>query len=95
MGLGAQTVERYATSCGISLDELAAVDHSYFSLDENGRTDRYGLAYEEIHMLTMAQCQINTKDIGVIKSDIEKLQEQLKEAQNKISELEKQSKALN
>lgn len=57
-GLGAQATERSALSCGITKGEIAAIEHDFWeepSMD--GRTDRYGMAYDEIHILTIPVVQ--------------------------------------
>ena len=80
-GLGAQTTERHARECGITECEIAAIEHTYFPKNpEDGRTDRYGMAYEEIHMLTMAVVQDNVKDII--------------DHENRITQLEKENQLL-
>ena len=80
-GLGAQTTEKHARECGIMESEIAAIEHTYFPKNpEDGRTDRYGMAYEEIHMLTMAVVQDNVKDII--------------DHENRITQLEKENQLL-
>lgn len=79
-GLGAQTTEKHARECGIMESEIAAIEHVYFPTSEEGRTDRYGMAYEEIHMLTMAVVQDNVKDIL--------------NHENRITQLEKENELL-
>ena len=77
IGLGAQTTEKHAYECGISNNEIAAIQHDYFDPDKNGNTDRYGINYSEIQMLTLAVTQDNVDEINALKSRIEELENQL------------------
>jgi hypothetical protein len=83
-GLGAQTTEKHARECGIKEWEIAAIEHTYFPENpEDHRTDRYGMAYEEIHMLTMAVVQDNVKKIAKLEYENELLKQRLEALENK------------
>ena len=102
-GLGAQTTENYALECGFEKNELAAIEHDYWKEPnpKDGRTDRYSMAYDEIHMLTIPVVQeheIRLDDHDVTISDHtsqilsmqsleESLQYQLTGALERIAEL--------
>lgn len=75
-GLGAQTTEVSMNELGLS-PNLAFLQHDYFGPDRNGRTDRYGIAYEEIQMLTMAVVQDHELEIRELKEKIADLESRI------------------
>ena len=75
-GLGAQTTEASMNELGLS-PNLAFLQHDYFDPDRNGRTDRYGIAYEEIQMLTMAVVQDHELEIRELKEKIADLESRI------------------
>lgn len=90
-GLGAQTTENYALECGFRKNELAAIEHDYWEEPnpKDGRTDRYSMAYDEIHMLTIPVVQNHERRLDSTDSKIENLQTLLMEALDKIAAQEK------
>lgn len=93
VGLVAQEVEQAAGKYGIAYDELDALNHDYFAITDDGRTDRYSLSYEELSVFTMRAAQealtradVLEDSIGLQDNRIESLQFQLNNALAKISE---------
>lgn len=76
-GLGAQTTEAAMNGLGFAADGLAFLQHDYFDMDANGRTDRYGISYEEVQMLTMAVVQDHELEIRQLKEKIAGLENQI------------------
>lgn len=102
-GLGAQSTEKKAIECGISVDEIGAIEHSYWDKPDsrNGRYDVYGILYNEIHMLTIPVVQdherkllsFDTRFIS-IEDQLETVKTQLAEAQETIEILQQTIKQL-
>lgn len=67
-GLGAQTAKRKLELAGYSADAFSLIQHDYLEEPSaNGLTDRYSMDYQGYNILTMAQCQINTRDLTALK----------------------------
>lgn len=70
MGLGAQSVERTLWNHGLTIKEFGSVEHADWSnsdiVTEDGRTDRYGMNYAELSVLTMAVVQSHEKRLNTI-----------------------------
>lgn len=79
-GLGAQTTEQFALECGIAPDEIAAIEHTVWDepSPRDGRTDRYGMGYDEIHMLTIPVVQEHEKRIELLEEKIKQLEQENK-----------------
>lgn len=96
LGCGAQSVENAAIACGITPTENGMIDHDYWDEpNEEGRTDRYGMAYAELAVLTVPIVQdhehrLNDHDnlISTMQLQEESLQYQLANALERIGELE-------
>lgn len=97
-GLGAQTTRRFAEECGITMHEIAAIEHGVWDepSPKDGRTDRYGMAYDEIHMLTIPIVQTHeitltehASKLVNIESQLESLKTELDEAHIEIARLKK------
>lgn len=85
-GLGAQTTEETALSCGISENEIAAIEHSYWDEpSKDGRTDRYGMIYEEIQMLTIPVVQDHENKINTLTKELEKANKRIEELEKLVS----------
>lgn len=71
-GLGAQTTEQAARECGIIDGEIAAIQHDYWDEPnpKDGRTDRYGMAYEEISMLVIPVVQEHELRLTAAENDL-------------------------
>lgn len=72
LGLGAQTTERAARDCGIPVNEFAFIQHDYWDEPnpKDGRTDRYGMAYEEISMLVVPVVQEHELRLTAAENDL-------------------------
>lgn len=65
IGLGAQTTERSAIACGIALSEIGMIEHDYWDEpSRDGRTDRYGMNYQEVAVLTVPIVQEHEKRLN-------------------------------
>lgn len=63
-GLGAQTAELRLKEHGYDPSDFAMIQHDELEVPSAaGLTDRYGLNYQEIQILTMVQTQINTREL--------------------------------
>lgn len=100
-GLGAQSMYAVAEKCGLSAKTLAAIcrdDLAEPTVD--GRTERWGIAYEELIPLTIHMTQKALEKIGNIESSVNELnretikiaflQEQIEQLYSYIRELKKQ-----
>lgn len=86
IGLGAQTTERSAASCGIMFSEIGMIEHDYWDKpSKDGRTDRYGMNYQEVAVLTVPIVQEHEKKIENLTNKIESLQNLLMAALDKIA----------
>ena len=86
IGLGAQTTERSAASCGIMFSEIGMIEHDYWGKpSKDGRTDRYGMNYQEVAVLTVPIVQEHEKKIENLTNKIESLQNLLMAALDKIA----------
>lgn len=89
-GIGAQTTERIAASHGIYDKDLAILYHEYWDEpNEDGRTDRYGVNYGELSVLTIPIVQNHERRLDSTDNKIENLQTLLMEALDKIAAQEK------
>lgn len=88
MGLGAQTVEETLLRYGLTLKDFGAVEHDAWdnsSIDfEDGRTDRYGMNYAELSVLTIPIVQSHewtiaehTEHFVTVDNRLESLQDQV------------------
>ena len=90
LGLGAQSTEKEAGFCGITEDELGFVNHEYWDkADDDGRSDGYGMNYQEISVLTVPIVQEHERRLDSIDPKIENLQTLLMQALDKIAAQEK------
>lgn len=65
IGLGAQTTERSAIACGIASSEIGMIEHDYWDEpSRDGRTDRYGMNYQEVAVLTVPIVQEHEKRLN-------------------------------
>ncbi|MCC8047303.1 MAG: tail fiber domain-containing protein [Clostridiales bacterium] len=81
-GLIAQEVEEACTEVGLDAMSFATLCHDELEVPTyDGRTERYGLAYSELHGLEIHMIQKNVNAIDELKSQIAALQEQLAELQ--------------
>lgn len=94
IGLGAQTTERSALACGITPAEIGMIEHDFWTEPlKDGRTDRYGMNYQEVVVLTVPVVQEHEKRldaheslIAAVQSKEEALQYRLAQALVRISE---------
>lgn len=79
-GLGARETEKSALECDISLNEIGAIDRYVYDEPEitDGRIDRYGMSYDEIHMLTIPFVQDHERRIILLENEIKQLKEENK-----------------
>lgn len=100
-GLGAQSMYAVAKKCGLSTKTLAAIcrdDLAEPTVD--GRTERWGIAYEELIPLTIHMTQKALEKIGNIENSVDELsretikiaflQEQIEQLYSYVRELKKQ-----
>lgn len=100
-GLGAQSMYAAAKKCGLSTKTLAAIcrdDLAEPTVD--GRTERWGIAYEELIPLTIHMTQKALEKIGNIENSVDELsretikiaflQEQIEQLYSYVRELKKQ-----
>ena len=74
IGVGAQPTEQAVLDCGLSNKEFGAIKHDYWKTpNEDGRTDRYSVAYDEIAMLAVPFVQSHEKEIQSLKEEIAEL----------------------
>lgn len=88
-GLGAQTTERAARECGILDREMGAIQHDFWDEPslKDGRTDRYGMAYEEIGMLTIPVVQEHEERMQECERRMEALEKENRELKEAIKTL--------
>ena len=100
-GLGAQSMYAVAEKCGLSAKTLAAICRDDLAEPTaDGRTERWGIAYEELIPLTIHMTQKAFEKIGNIESSVNELnretvkiaflQEQIEQLYSYIRELKKQ-----
>lgn len=100
-GLGAQSMYAVAEKCGLSAKTLAAICRDDLTEPTaDGRTERWGIAYEELIPLTIHMTQKALEKIGNIESSVDELnretikiaflQEQIEQLYSYIRELKKQ-----
>lgn len=100
-GLGAQSMYAVAEKCGLSAKTLAAICRDDLAEPTaDGRTERWGIAYEELIPLTIHMTQKALEKIGNIESSVDELnretikiaflQEQIEQLYSYIGELKKQ-----
>lgn len=78
IGLGAQTTEKHARDCDIAEEEIGAIVHDYFNKpNDDGYSDLYGMAYDEIAMLSIPFVQSHETEIKMLKSEIVELKEMI------------------
>ena len=83
IGIGAQTTEASAIECGLTSKEIGFISHDYWKTpNEDGRTDRYSVAYDEIAMLAVPFVQSHEKEIQSLKEEIAELKAIIKELNN-------------
>lgn len=92
LGIGAQSAERCMELYGYNSEEYSMVRRDI--LDEPsdmGLTDRYSMDYQFINMLTLMQCQVNTKQnedlnnrIAYLEQVVSELIEENKNLKNKV-----------
>lgn len=100
-GLGAQSMYAVAEKCGLSAKTLAAICRDDLTEPTaDGRTERWGIAYEELIPLTIHMTQKAFEKIENIKSSVNELnretikiaflQEQIEQLYSYVRELKKQ-----
>jgi hypothetical protein len=85
-GVGAQTLKNLFYENGFDAESLGVIE--YDELEEptaNGQTDRYGINYQNLQMLTLMQAQKNTREIESLKEfdlsgQVDSLKVQLEQA---------------
>ena len=82
IGFVAQDIEESIEELGLTTDDLALIDHSYWIDEETGeQKDAYGLSYEQFIALNTHMIQ---KQQGIIENQ----QEQISQLEERISQLE-------
>lgn len=85
VGLGAQRTERSALACGIASAEIGMIEHDFWSEpSRDGRTDRYGMNYQEVAVLTVPIVQEHERRLNVQSDRIAFMQSQLAQALARI-----------
>lgn len=77
-GVGAQTLERQFKEYGYDPSQYAIITHC--ELEEptpTGQTDRYGMNYQDLQMLTLMQTQKNTRDLELAVNRIKELEKKI------------------
>lgn len=78
IGFIAQDIVRAAEELGISEDDLAFIDHGFWTDEETGEErDRYGLAYEEFIALNTYIIQKQKQEIELLKEEVNNLKEMI------------------
>lgn len=94
-GLGAQTSERKLSEAGYDPSLFAMIQHDELEVPSAaGLTDRYGLNYQEIQMLTMVQTQINTREIYTLKEWTDEISAEVASINKNYASLEAQVQSL-
>lgn len=87
-GLGAQTAERSMIENGYDPSQFDMIQHD--ELEEPttiGLTERYGITYQDFHMLTMMQTQKNTNEIDAVRAENEDLKARIEKLEKIIEGL--------
>lgn len=88
IGIGAQHAEKAALECGLATHEFGAIQHDYWATPgEDGRVDRYSVAYDEIAMLTVPFVQSHEKEIVALKEENLTLKTELAELKSMVQQL--------
>ncbi len=89
MGIGAQTTEKSALSCGIVPSELGMVEHDYWDEpSKDGRVDRYGINYQEITAMTIPIVQQHETLVQQHETKLLNYEKIVKAQETKINSLE-------
>lgn len=87
-GIGAQTTEKIAASHGLYENDLAILHHEFWDEpNENGRTDRYGVNYGELSVLSIPIVQNHEREIEILKSENQSLRDELNELKDMVQKL--------
>lgn len=97
IGTGAQSFEQSAHECGLSTEEIGAIRHDYWDEpNEDGRTDRYSINYDELLMLAVPFVQSHELTLTEhaaklinIEAQLEAMKVELDEAHMKIAAQDK------
>jgi hypothetical protein len=83
LGIGAQTTEQKMINAGFDPNDFDLIQHD--ELEEKtalGLTERYGMNYQDLNMLTMMQTQKNTNELNQLKEENQLLRKELQEIKN-------------
>lgn len=88
VGVGAQSYEASAHECGLTTEEVGAIRHDYWDKpNENGRTDRYSINYDEVVMLAVPFVQEHEKKIQALEEENSTLKIELAELKELVQQL--------
>lgn len=91
IGLKAQDTEQAAYECGLANDEIGAIVHDYWTVpNEDGRTDRYSMQYEEILMLSVPFVQRHELTLIDHTAKLTSLRNQFASAETRLTSVEQQ-----
>lgn len=95
MGLGAQTTEKSAISCGIIPSEIGMIEHDYWDEPSNdGRIDRYGINYQEIAVMTVPIVQQHETFVQQHEAKLKYQEEKIKSQNAEINSLKNELREL-
>lgn len=86
-GLIAQEVFAVAQENGLTPENFAFICHDYFDEEINGLTDKWGLAYNELHGLEVHMIQKAIHRIESLEEENASLKEQIQDMQTKLNSL--------
>lgn len=95
IGLGAQTTEKSAISCGIIPSEIGFIEHDYWDEPlKDGRVDRYGMNYQEIAVMTVPIVQQHETMMQQYEAQLTRHQETIESQNTEIKSLKNELQEL-
>lgn len=86
-GFISQDVNAIATKNGLTSETFAFICHDYFDEEIDGMTDKWGLAYNELHGLEVHMIQKAIHRIESLEEENASLKEQIQDMQTKLNSL--------